>query len=350
MEFKLGELFCGPGGIAWGATNASIDDPNFRIVHQWANDYDADTCSTYTHNICPDKPETVYHADIRKFDMSGLPEIDALAFGFPCNDYSVVGEQKGMDGVYGPLYSYGVKALKQFKPMWFLAENVGGLKNANDGKAFTTIISELKAAGYTVTPHLYKFEEYGIPQARHRIIIVGIRNDLDIVYRVPSTAPYVNVDNSCKNAIENPPIPQDALNNERTKQSPQVVERLKYIKPGQNAFTADLPDNLKLNISGAKISQIYKRLDPKKPSYTVTGSGGGGTHIYHWDEPRALTNRERARLQTFPDDYEFFGSKESVRKQIGMAVPCRGAKIIFEAILKSFAGIEYEYIEPNINE
>lgn len=350
MEFKLGELFCGPGGIAWGATNASIDDPNFRIVHQWANDYDADTCSTYTHNICPDKPETVYHADIRKFDMSGLSEIDALAFGFPCNDYSVVGEQKGMDGVYGPLYSYGVKALKQFKPMWFLAENVGGLKNANDGKAFTTIISELKAAGYTVTPHLYKFEEYGIPQARHRIIIVGIRNDLEVVYRVPSTAPYVNVDNSCKNAIENPPIPQDALNNERTKQSPQVVERLKYIKPGQNAFTADLPDNLKLNISGAKISQIYKRLDPKKPSYTVTGSGGGGTHIYHWDEPRALTNRERARLQTFPDDYEFFGSKESVRKQIGMAVPCKGAKIIFEAILKSFAGIEYEYIEPNINE
>ena len=350
MEFKLGELFCGPGGIAWGATNASIDDPNFRIVHQWANDYDADTCNTYTHNICPDKPETVYYADIRKFDMSGLPEIDALAFGFPCNDYSVVGEQKGMDGVYGPLYSYGVKALKQFKPMWFLAENVGGLKNANDGKAFTTIISELKAAGYTVTPHLYKFEEYGVPQARHRIIIVGIRNDLDIVYRVPSTAPYVNVDNSCKNAIENPPIPKDALNNERTKQSPQVVERLKYIKPGQNAFTADLPEHLKLNISGAKISQIYKRLDPKKPSYTVTGSGGGGTHIYHWDEPRALTNRERARLQTFPDDYEFFGSKESVRKQIGMAVPCKGAKIIFEAILKSFAGIEYEYIEPNINE
>ena len=86
------------------------------------------------------------------------------------------------------------------------------------------------------------------------------------------------------------------------------------------------------------------------PAYTVTGSGGGGTHIYHWKEPRALTNRERARLQTFPDTYKFIGSKESVRKQIGMAVPCRGAKIIFEAILKSFAGIEYPGIEPNINE
>jgi len=82
----------------------------------------------------------------------------------------------------------------------------------------------------------------------------------------------------------------------------------------------------------------------------VTGSGGGGTHIYHWEEPRALTNRERARLQTFPDSYEFMGNKESVRKQIGMAVPCKGAKIIFEAILNSFAGISYESIDPNINE
>src|SRR5699024_10392211 len=134
------------------------------------------------------------------------------------------------------------------------------------------------------------------------------------------------------------------------RQSKQVVERLKHILPGQNAFTADLPDELKLNIKGAKISQIYKRLDPDKPSYTVTGSGGGGTHIYHWEEPRALTNRERARLQTFPDDFEFLGSKESVRKQIGMAVPCRGAKIIFEALLKCFAGIEYESVEASINE
>ena len=350
MVFKLGELFCGPGGIAWGATNADIGNPDFRIVHQWANDYDSSTCSTYRHNICPDAPDTVYCEDIRKFDMSVLPEIDALAFGFPCNDYSVVGEQKGMDGVFGPLYSYGVKALNLFHPKWFLAENVGGLRNANDGKAFTKILAELKAAGYTITPHLYKFEEYGVPQARHRIIIVGIRNDIDVVYRVPSAKPYENVDNSCRTAIEVPPIPENAPNNERTKQSPQVIERLQHILPGQNAFTADLPDHLKLNISGAKISQIYKRLDPDKPSYTVTGSGGGGTHIYHWKEDRALTNRERARLQTFPDTYVFMGSKESVRKQIGMAVPCKGAKIIFEAILKSFAGIPYNYIESNINE
>ena len=182
------------------------------------------------------------------------------------------------------------------------------------------------------------------------MIIVGIRDDIDVEFRVPSTAPYADIDNTCRNAIENPPIAEDAFNNEPTRQSQQVVERLRHILPGQNAFTADLPDELKLNIKGAKISQIYKRLDPEKPSYTVTGSGGGGTHIYHWEEPRALTNRERARLQTFPDDYEFLGSKESVRKQIGMAVPCQGAKIIFEAILKSFAGIDYDAKDASINE
>lgn len=353
MPFQLGELFCGPGGIAWGATHADIGDPEYKIVHQWANDYDADTCQTYTNNICRDKPRTVYHADIRNFDMTQLAPIDALAFGFPCNDYSVVGEQRGIDGVYGPLYSYGVQALNQFNPQWFLAENVSGLKNANDGTAFTRILADLRGAGqvgYNVVPHLYKFEEYGIPQSRHRIIIVGIRNDINVEFRVPSPAPYAGIDNSCRNAIENPPIPQNAPNNELTQQSATVVERLRHIRPGQNAFTADLPENLRLNVRGAKISQIYKRLDPTRPSYTVTGSGGGGTHIYHWEEPRALTNRERARLQTFPDTYIFSGSKESVRKQIGMAVPCAGAKIIFEAILKSFAGIEYPSIEANINE
>ena len=217
-------------------------------------------------------------------------------------------------------------------------------------RLFTKILTELRNAGYTITPHLYKFEEYGIPQARHRIIIVGIRNDINVTYHVPSPEPYSEINNTCRNAIENPPIPADAPNNEATRQSPTVVERLRHILPGQNAFTADLPPELQLNIRGARISQIYKRLDPEKPSYTVTGSGGGGTHIYHWEEPRALTNRERARLQTFPDTYEFQGTKESVRKQIGMAVPCRGAQIIFEAILKSFAGIDYPSIEANIDE
>ncbi len=352
-KFRLGELFCGPGGIAQGAIDASIEDNNYKIIHQWATDYDKDTCSTYRKNFCNDNPQTVICEDIRKLDFNRLKkigDIDALAFGFPCNDYSVVGEQKGMDGVYGPLYSYGVKALKMFKPKWFLAENVSGLRNANDGRDFDRILDELKRVGYKLYPNLYRFEEYGIPQARHRIIIIGIRNDIDLEFKIPSTEPYKDIDNTAQTALEVPPIPLNAYNNELTNQSKTVVERLKYIKPGENAFTADIPKELQLNIKGAKISQIYKRLEADKPAYTVTGSGGGGTHIYHWEEPRALTNRERARLQTFPDNFIFVGRKESVRKQIGMAVPAKGAQIIFEAVLRTFAGIEYPWQPGNIEE
>jgi DNA (cytosine-5)-methyltransferase 1 len=343
MIFRLGELFCGPGGIGYAAITAAIANPDYKITHAWANDYDKDTCATFLKNIAKDE-KTVICKDVRNLnynDLQKISDIDALAFGFPCNDFSVVGEQKGIDGVYGPLYSYGIKALKKFQPMWFLAENVGGLRNANDGTAFSKILKEMYDAGYSVYPHLYKFEEYGVPQSRHRIIIIGIHKDQNVIYKVPSKNPYEGRRRTCKEAIENPPIKKDALNNELTKQSEDVIARLKFIKPGENAFTADIPEEYQLNVAGAKISQIYRRLDPDKPAYTITGSGGGGTHVYHWKEHRALTNRERARLQTFPDDFVFSGSKESVRKQIGMAVPVDGVRVIFEAVLNTFAGIEY---------
>lgn len=316
--FRLGELFCGPGGIGWGATHADIGNEEWGIVHQWANDFDESTCRTYRRNICPENSDSVYCEDVHTLNLRKL----------------------GFKGKYGPLYTYGVEVLKLYRPMWFLAENVGGLRSANEGKAYDKILSDMKLAGYRVYPDLYKFEEYGIPQARHRIIIIGIRDDLPYEFRIPAPTGVIK---TCRQAIEEPPIPPDAYNNELTNQSAQVVRRLNLIGPGQNVWDVDLPDELKIH-TRTKISTIYKRLDPEKPSYTVTGSGGGGTHIYHWEEPRALTNRERARLQTFPDDYFFEGSKEQVRKQIGMAVPCEGAKIIFEAVLKTFAGIPYDAV------
>lgn len=351
MIYKMGELFCGPGGLAWGAMNADIGVTDTKIVHAWANDIDNVTCQTYQHNICKnDYADSVICQDVRELEISRktLSDIDAFSFGFPCNDFSIVGEQKGLNGNYGALYTYGIKVLKIFQPQWFLAENVGGLSSANEGTAFKKILNDLQSAGYKIYPHLYKFEEYGVPQTRHRIIIVGIRNDLPQAFKPPSTHEYENTDISVKTALNFPPIDEWAFNHEIPTMSDKVAERLKYIKPGQNAFNSDMPAEMKLNVKGAKISQIYKRLDPDKPAYTVTGSGGGGTHMYHYEENRALTNRERARLQTFPDDYEFFGSREKVRRQIGMAVPCRGAKILFEAILRTMNGIEYDSVPCNI--
>lgn len=351
----LGELFSGPGGIAIGAemANKSIAEfSNSKFVHGWAVDYHDETVSTYRCNVEGATEQSVICSDVREItaeQLAKISKIDGFAYGFPCNDFSVVGEHKGVDGQFGPLYSYGIPILNKFNPKFFIAENVGGIRSANEGKALQKILDDLSLAGkgYSITPHFYKFEEYGIPQARHRVILVGIRKDLNLTFKPPEPT-HLNRFNTCKDAIEKPPIKEGSDNHRLTKQHPRVVARLKHIKPGENAWTAKLPDNLKLNVTGAQISQIYKRLDPAKPAYTVTGSGGGGTHVYHWSEHRALTNRERARLQTFPDDFIFHGSKEAVRRQIGMAVPPEGARVIFEAIIKTLEGVEYGSVKPNI--
>lgn len=350
-EFKLAELFCGPGGLSLGASQAILVNGNkkYSVRPVWANDIDEDTCKTYARNIHNGKSTFVVCTPVQKIDFNKVPAFDVLAFGFPCNDFSIVGEQKGFSGKYGPLYTYGVKAINAHNPKWFIAENVSGLQSADSGNTFEKILKDLENAGngYTLTPHLYKFEEYGVPQTRHRIVIVGIRKDLELEFRVPApTTAHKFV--SAKAAIEIPKILATASNNEITRQSEVVVERLKYIPAGENAWYEGIPEELRLNVKGARLSQIYKRLHPNEPAYTLTGSGGGGTHVYHWKENRALTNRERARIQTFPDDFVFEGSKESVRKQIGMAVPPRAAQAIIEAVLKTFAGIEYDWVPSKI--
>lgn len=346
---RVGEMFSGPGGIGIALNRAK--SKHFSFEHVWATDWDADTCRTYKANVLKHAPSAYSICeDVRKLDIDALPVVDGFLYGFPCNDFSLVGESKGLHGNYGGLFSYGVKYIERVNPLFFFAENVSGLSSANDGKAFKVILNALNHAGkfgYTITAHLYKFEDYGVPQARHRYILIGIRGDLAKTFRVPAPSGVVH---TCEEALRD--IPATAANQETTRQSARVVERLKLIPEGWNIWQAEdaglLPDELKLNVKGARLSQIYRRLDSKKPAYTITGSGGGGTHVYHWSEPRALTNRERARLQTFPDDFVFCGSKESIRKQIGMAVPCDGAQIILEALLKTFEGIDYKSVAPSV--
>lgn len=348
MRFEMGELFSGPGGLALGA-HAAARATGVELRHAWANDYDSSTCRTYRENIPGATSESVICRDVRELDVTELSPIDGFAFGFPCNDYSLVGEGRGLSGEFGPLYQHGIEVLDHHQPAWFVAENVTGLRSSNEGKDFALILDALRRAGpgYDVTPHLYQFEQYGVPQRRHRIIVVGTAKGVDVKFRVPAPTHLESKSwTSVRDALEG--IPRDTPNQELTRQSTTVQERLAYIRPGQNAFNAALPDHLKLNVRGATLSQIYRRLDPDRPSYTITGSGGGGTHGYHWEEPRALTNRERARIQTFPDSFEFFGSKESVRRQVGMAVPPDGAKVVFEALFRTFSGQSYDHVVGNL--
>lgn len=347
MKLRVGEMFSGPGGIGVALNRTKRD--GFAFEHVWATDYDADTCRTYKQNVLRRSPDAqCICEDVRKLDIDSLPVVDGFLYGFPCNDFSLVGESKGLEGNYGGLYAYGVKYINRVNPLFFFAENVSGLSSANDGRAFRQILRALNNAGefgYSITANLYKFEDYGVPQARHRYILIGIRGDLGLKFNVPKPSGIMK---TCREALEG--IPPGAANQESTRQTSAVVERLSYIREGENVWQAEerLPEHLRLNVKGARLSQIYRRLDSSKPAYTITGSGGGGTHVYHWSEPRALTNRERARLQTFPDDFVFCGSKESVRRQIGMAVPCDGAQVILDALLKTFGGEAYESVDPSV--
>ena len=137
ITFKLGELFAGPGGLAFGAINARIrrQGKTYKIVHEWASDYDKDSCDTFRHNIAKRRHfDSVICKDVKDLKIDSLSSIDGFAYGFPCNDFSVVGEHKGINGMYGGLYTYGIKVLNEFKPKFFVAENVGGITSANSGK------------------------------------------------------------------------------------------------------------------------------------------------------------------------------------------------------------------------
>ncbi len=345
---KLGELFCGPGGFAEGARKSK------GFKHVWANDIHADTCDTFRkhHPNCEVIEGDVYKKFIKQ-NMIKLKKIDGLIFGFPCNDFSIVGKTLGLKGSYGPLYKAACKVLNFFEPKFFVAENVSSIAPLNDKNQsserflnFTKIMKDLASSskhGYHIYADKFKFEEYGVPQTRHRQILVGYRGDFfkknNISYKKPaSTTERI----SCKVALEkgvpgtnqNKRLYDKAENKEPTNHSENVLKRLANTKEGQNVWQIDDEFGLP-NVKSARMSHIYKKLDSSKPAYTVTGSGGGGTHVYHYKENRALNNRERARLQTFDDDYDFSGNKESVRRQIGMAVPVLAAKHILTAVKQS---------------
>lgn len=346
---KIGEYFSGAGGLALGALQAAkeLSDEGVptKVSSVWAVDSNEAACRTYRWNFV----DRLHHntevicQDVRKITPEQLPDVRGFLFGFPCNDFSVVGEHKGTNGDYGPLYEEAVKFLRVKKPDWFVAENVSGIRSANSGLAFVKILAAFEEAGYIIYPHLYAFEQYGVPQTRHRVIVVGIRKGVPGADDFKIPAPLFTDPSQYKTAGQAfAEIPPNAPNQEIPKMSVRVQERLSYILPGQNAFNAKIPKALQLNVRGATLSHIYRKLDPNKPSYTLTANGGGGTHGYHWQggrgdvvANRALTARERAKIQTFPDDFEFLGTPQQVRSQIGMAVPPEGAKHIFKALFQT---------------
>ncbi|WP_426705644.1 DNA cytosine methyltransferase [Corynebacterium auriscanis] len=333
---KVVSTFAGCGGLDLG-----LQDVGFDIV--WANDFSKEAVATYRHNI----NTHIIDGDITEIDPftdESIPGADLVTGGFPCQDFSMIWKRPGLDGKRGTLYQNFRDFVAAKQPKAFIAENVKGLLTANKHLAIKTIVEDLEAVepGYIVKPRLYNFAEYGVPQFRERVLIVGIRRDTGFEFKHPAPThgprgqlPFMTAGEALEGVEEVP------FNNNHMRQMPRTREILKRIPEGGN-FT-DIPKDSPYYVKGM-ISHVYRRLHRNEPSKTLIAGGGGGTWGYHYEEPRALTNRERARLQTFPDDFEFLGSNTEVRRQIGNAVPPAGMHALGNRLMDLFTG-NYEPVD-----
>lgn len=328
-ELKVCSLFAGCGGLDLGFELAQHPELKFKTV--WANDIHESCSKTYVKNF----PNVEFiHGDIWDYDLKNMPECDIILGGFPCQDFSMLRgdeiKRKGVSTKRGVLYTKFVEAVYLKKPMIFVAENVKGLMSANKGKAIKQIVDDFSKLGYhVIPPRVIKFADYGVPQKRERVLIVGVRKELDGSFKFPEPT-HEGAHVSVKEALKD--VEKVKFNNDPHKMKPGTIEMLKLIPPGGNY--KNVPKYKDKNW----MSLIYRRLHPDQPSPTIVALGGGGTWGYHFDEPRMLTNRERARIQTFPDDFIFEGTPTQVRMQLGNAVPPLGAKPIAEAILNHLHG------------
>ena len=304
-------LFSGCGGL-----DLSFHQLGFNIL--WANDFDEKACQTYALNI----GDHVVCEDITKVDVSTIPDADLVLGGFPCQDFSMIWKREGIETERGNLYKNFVNVVAEKQPKMFIAENVKGLLTANKGKAIETIIADFSTTGkhgYEVKAHLVNFADYGAPQLRERVLLIGVRKDLNKNFVMPQATHTPDNYLSAGEALKG--VGKVPYNNEHQNIQPRTIEKLKLIPEGGNF--SDIPKDNEHYVKGM-ISHVYRRLHRDKPSTTIIAAGGGGTWGYHYSEPRPLTNRERARLFGYPDDFKFIGSITEVRRQIGNSVPPQG--------------------------
>lgn len=335
-------LFSGCGGMDLGAEMSG----RARVV--WAIDNEHWAVETYRRNL----GKHIVEGDIADTPIPDVP-CDILLAGPPCQDYSTLWNHDGLMTARGNLFRQVARYLDALRPAAFVLENVPGLLSANHGVAWTLVRHALKApstfaAGsvrkkrspgvhYDISAQVIDMADLGVPQHRERLFVIGVRRDLGVRPPIVPT-PFEGAPRTVGEVLDVNPLPSGAPNHEFGQDSADVVERLKLIPPGAN-FEA-IPQGHPLAVKGL-ISHVYRRLDPAKPAYTIIAGGGGGTHGYHHIEPRRLTNREKARLQGFPDDFVFEYGENSrdkrsayprVRRQIGNAVPPPAAAVIVEAL------------------
>lgn len=327
-KYNVLELFAGAGGLAIGLEQAGLKCVALNEIDHWA-------AETLRYN----RPHwNVLEGDIRKLSFTDLKgKVDVVTGGFPCQAFSYAGKKLGLQDARGTLFYEFARAVQETQPAICIGENVRGLLNHDGGKTLQGMISILDEIGYRIIdPRVLKAIYYKVPQKRERLILVGIRKDIDVDFEYPQShkTVYTLKDALKKGELFGTDVPSSA----GTKYPVSKKKILDLVPPG--GYWRNLPIDLQKEfmqksfyLGGGKTG-IARRISWDEPCLTLTCSPAQKqTERCHPEETRPFTVREYARIQTFPDDWKFAGSISHQYKQIGNAVPVNLAKAIGESIV-----------------
>jgi len=312
--YKVISLFSGCGGMDLGfkgdfdVFGEHFKKNPYQIIY--ANDINESACETYKYNF----KEEPYCGDIKSIDINQLPNADIVIGGFPCQDFSLAGKRRGLSADRGRLYLNMLDVVKKVKPIAFVAENVDGIRKNKENEeksALDIIIKDFESAGYNVQYKALNAANYGVPQNRVRIIIVGIRNDLDLKMKYPNETFGNDIKpfRTAEEAIDDlwNMIDKTFISNHTSKDYSKAKFYPGKKLQGNNRIAANKPSPTIRAEHHGNIEGHYRSNNPNDIN-DVTG----------W---RRLSVRECARLQSFPDDFIFPCSSSSAYKQVGNAVP-----------------------------
>jgi len=328
-EYKVLELFAGAGGLAVGMEKAGL-----KCVA--LNEIDKHACETLRKN----RPNwNVLEGDIKNFDFSKFySQIDVVTGGFPCQAFSYAGKRLGFEDARGTLFYEFARVVKEVNPPICIGENVKGLLSHDNGNTLKGMISILDEIGYNVVPvEVLKAINYKVPQKRERLILVGIRKDIDLKYEYPK--PYKKIYN-LKDALKKGELFEKNVPKSLGAKYPESKKNVLDLVPPKG-YWRDLPIEIQKEFMGASFylgggkTGMARRIGWDEPCLTLTCSPAQKqTERCHPDETRPFTVREYARIQTFPDDWEFTGPMAQQYKQIGNAVPVNLGREVGYSIIK----------------
>ncbi len=328
-EYSVLELFAGAGGLAIGLEKSGLKCVALNEIDKWA-------CQTLRNN----RPNwNVLEGDIKDFDFSKFKnKVDIVTGGFPCQAFSYAGKKLGLNDARGTLFYEFARVVQEVNPAICIGENVRGLLSHEKGKTLQGMISILDEIGYKVAPvQVLKAINFRVPQKRERLILVGIRKDIDIDFDYPKPSRKIY---NLKDALKKGELYDcDVPKSEGSKYPEHKKEVLDLVPP--KGYWRDLPLDIQKEYMGKSFylgggkTGMARRIGWDEPSLTLTCSPAQKqTERCHPDETRPFTVREYARIQTFPDDWKFAGSISQQYKQIGNAVPVNLAKEIGYSIIK----------------